>query len=118
MEREALYARLDTRIDRMIAEGLLDEVRALHARGYDWRLPSMSGLGYAQLGAYVRGETDWTTRSSRSNGTRGRLYAANIPGFAGMARCNGWNSPRPLLVCRMIETWLHNGETHLPPQED
>ena len=57
MERESLYTRLDARIDRMMAEGLLDEVRMLHERGYDWRLPSMSGLGYAQLGAYLRGET-------------------------------------------------------------
>ena len=56
MEREALYQRLDVRIDKMMAEGLLDEVRALHNRGYDWRLPSMSGLGYAQLGMALRGE--------------------------------------------------------------
>jgi tRNA dimethylallyltransferase len=56
MEREMLYTRLDGRIDDMMAHGLLNEVNALHARGYDWRLPSMSGLGYAQLGAYIRGE--------------------------------------------------------------
>jgi tRNA dimethylallyltransferase len=56
MEREMLYTRLDRRIDEMMARGLLNEVNALHARGYDWRLPSMSGLGYAQLGAYIRGE--------------------------------------------------------------
>lgn len=55
-DRDALYSRLDARIDRMMADGLLDEVRALHQRGYDWRLPAMSGLGYAQLGAHLRGE--------------------------------------------------------------
>src|SRR5262249_40993123 len=57
MERESLYKRLDERIDRMVADGLLDEVRKLHERGYDWKLPSMSGLGYAQLGTYLRGES-------------------------------------------------------------
>jgi tRNA dimethylallyltransferase len=56
-DREALYTRLDARIDRMMAEGLLDEVKTLQARGYGWQLPSMSGLGYAQLGAHLRGET-------------------------------------------------------------
>lgn len=56
MDREALYTRLDARIDQMMADGLLDEVRMLQDRGYDWRLPSMSGLGYAQLGMYLRGE--------------------------------------------------------------
>jgi tRNA dimethylallyltransferase len=55
-DRDALYARLEARIDRMMADGLLDEVRALRQQGYDWRLPAMSGLGYAQLGAYLRGE--------------------------------------------------------------
>ena len=27
------------------------------ARGYDWRLPSMSSLGYREIGAYLRGES-------------------------------------------------------------
>jgi len=57
IERESLYTRLDARIDQMMADGLLDEVRTLHEHGYDWRLPSMSGLGYRQLGAYLRAET-------------------------------------------------------------
>jgi tRNA dimethylallyltransferase len=56
-DREALYTRLDTRIDGMMAAGLLDEVRALQAAGYSWRLPSMTGLGYAEIGAYLRGES-------------------------------------------------------------
>jgi tRNA dimethylallyltransferase len=56
MDRAALDERTDTRIDRMMELGLLDEVRSLHAMGYDWKLPSMSGLGYAQLGDFLRGE--------------------------------------------------------------
>jgi tRNA dimethylallyltransferase len=56
MDREALYERLDRRIDQMIVDGLLEEARTLHEKGYGWHLPSMTGLGYAQLGAYLRGE--------------------------------------------------------------
>ncbi|WP_119072242.1 tRNA (adenosine(37)-N6)-dimethylallyltransferase MiaA [Aggregatilinea lenta] len=48
LPREALYARVDARIDRMLAEGLADEVRALLDAGYTWEHPAMSGLGYAQ----------------------------------------------------------------------
>lgn len=55
-ERERLYERIDRRVDKMMAAGLLTEVEALHEAGYDWRLPAMSGLGYQQLGAYRRGE--------------------------------------------------------------
>ncbi len=49
LERDTLYARADQRVDAMMEVGLLDEVRGLLQRGYDRRLPSMSGLGYAQL---------------------------------------------------------------------
>ena len=56
MPREALYQRIDRRVDRMIEQGLEEEVRWLVERGYDYDLPAMSGLGYQQIGAYLRGE--------------------------------------------------------------
>lgn len=56
MDREALYARADARVDAMIAAGLLDEVRGLLARGYGWELPAMSGLGYSQFRPYLEGK--------------------------------------------------------------
>jgi tRNA dimethylallyltransferase len=56
MERDALYARADARIDAMLAAGLVAETEALLARGYSWGLPSMSSLGYREIGAYLRGE--------------------------------------------------------------
>ncbi len=55
-DRQSLYRRVDERIDRMVLEGLVDEVERLVRAGYGWDLPSMSGLGYAQIGAYLRGE--------------------------------------------------------------
>jgi tRNA dimethylallyltransferase len=54
--REQVYLRVDARIDRMLEEGLLEEVKRLAEAGYGWDLPAMSGLGYAQIGAYLRGE--------------------------------------------------------------
>ncbi len=58
LERQALYARIDQRIDAWIAGGLIDEVRGLLERGYSPQLPSMSGIGYRQLAQYLRGELD------------------------------------------------------------
>lgn len=54
--RAELYARIDARVDAMMAAGLPEEVAGLAARGYGWELPSMSGVGYRQLGYYLRGE--------------------------------------------------------------
>ncbi|MDE3096615.1 MAG: tRNA (adenosine(37)-N6)-dimethylallyltransferase MiaA [Chloroflexota bacterium] len=56
LPREALYARIDARVDAMLAAGLVDEVRGLIAAGYGCELPSMSGIGYRQICAHLRGE--------------------------------------------------------------
>jgi len=57
-DREILYSRIDTRVDRMIANGLVEEVRNLRAIEYGRDLPAMSGLGYRQVYAYLDGEMD------------------------------------------------------------
>ncbi len=56
MSREQLYLRVDSRIDAMMAAGFPAEVENLLARGFGLNLPSMSGLGYRQLGRHLRGE--------------------------------------------------------------
>lgn len=53
---ERLYARIDARVDAMVAAGLVDEVRGLVARGYGWDLPAMSSLGYREFAPYFAGE--------------------------------------------------------------
>ncbi|MDP6455534.1 MAG: tRNA (adenosine(37)-N6)-dimethylallyltransferase MiaA [SAR202 cluster bacterium] len=56
MDRSRLYARIDDRVEEMMATGWLDEVRNLLARGYDSSLSSMSGVGYRELSAHLRGD--------------------------------------------------------------
>jgi tRNA dimethylallyltransferase len=55
MAREGLYARLDARVDRMLADGLLQEVEALLAAGYAPGLPAMQGIGYRHLVPVLEG---------------------------------------------------------------
>jgi tRNA dimethylallyltransferase len=52
--RALLYAALDRRVDRMLAAGLLEEVRDLLAAGFDPDLPAMQGMGYRHLVPVVR----------------------------------------------------------------
>lgn len=54
--REALYARINARVDRMIDEGLLDEVQRLIDAGYEPAIARLKSLGYRELAAYLRGE--------------------------------------------------------------
>ena len=53
--REELYRRIDARVETMMAEGFLDEVRGLLARGYSPRLKPMQALGYRQLIRHLQG---------------------------------------------------------------
>lgn len=55
-QREELYKRIDERVDRMMKAGFLDEVIRLRNSGYGRHQPSMSGLGYSQLHAYLDDE--------------------------------------------------------------
>ena len=56
LEREALYWRVDDRVDRMIGEGWVGEVDGLLQRGHTRELSSMSGIGYSELAAHLEGE--------------------------------------------------------------
>jgi tRNA dimethylallyltransferase len=56
--REALYRRIEERIDWQLANGLVDETKRLLARGYSRDLPAMKGLGYRQVSCYLAGEYD------------------------------------------------------------
>jgi len=55
--RVALYEIIDQRVDAMIQKGFVEEVQWLIKKGYGPALPSMSGIGYAQITACLAGKT-------------------------------------------------------------
>ena len=54
-DREELDRRIDARVTRMAAEGLVDEVKALLEKGYRPEDPGMTGTGYREVAAYLGG---------------------------------------------------------------
>jgi tRNA dimethylallyltransferase len=54
--RPLLYERIDQRVDQMLKEGLVEEVRRLREQGCTRDLISMQGLGYKEILAYLDGE--------------------------------------------------------------
>lgn len=108
-EREVLYARIDARIEQMMAVGLLDEVAQLRQAEYGRSVPAMSGIGYRQLLDYLAGEMTLaeaverikyeTHRFARQQGTWFRLDDPAIVWFdmeragvetAVLDRVNNW----------------------------
>lgn len=55
-ERQILYERIEQRIDDMIKNGLIEEVRQLKDMGCHRQMVSMQGLGYKEILAYLDGE--------------------------------------------------------------
>ncbi|HRY36600.1 MAG TPA: tRNA (adenosine(37)-N6)-dimethylallyltransferase MiaA [Candidatus Magasanikbacteria bacterium] len=70
IDRESLYDRINSRCERMIETGLVQEAKKL-AQKYSWDLPSMSGIGYRQMRDYIEGKMsldealDWLKQDTR-----------------------------------------------------
>jgi len=56
IEREELYRRINLRVDLMVQDGLVEEVRSLLAQGYGRELKAMRSIGYKEMTAYLAGE--------------------------------------------------------------
>ena len=56
VNREALYHRINRRVDQMIEDGLLGELEGLLAQGIPDTATSMQAIGYKELMGYIRGE--------------------------------------------------------------
>ena len=56
MEREWLYTRINRRVDKLMEEGLLKEVKHLLSMGYNSETPAMKGIGYKELLLYLDGK--------------------------------------------------------------
>ena len=72
--REDMWARIDRRVDQMMADGLVDEVRALLDSGVPDRCTAMQAIGYKEMAAALRGDGD-TARAAEEIKLRSRQYA-------------------------------------------
>ena len=55
-DRAELYRRIDLRVDEMMKRGLVAEVKNLVDMGYDFNPPALPGIGYKQIGMFLRSE--------------------------------------------------------------
>ena len=71
--REALYKRIDARVEAMMAAGFEEEVGGLMERGYGCDLPSMSGIGYREICTHLGGEMSLAEAVARTKTGTHRL---------------------------------------------
>ncbi len=56
-DREILYDRINRRVDIMLEQGLIDEVKTCLDMGIDCNNTAMQAIGYKELAEYLRGES-------------------------------------------------------------
>jgi tRNA dimethylallyltransferase len=109
LPRATLAVRLRARAAAMVAGGLVGEVRALLARGYDPSLPAMQGIGYREFTLVLRGELDVADALRRMQrdtvryAKRQWTWFAREPGiqWLDVALCGGAEGVARLLVERV-----------------
>lgn len=58
-DRQVLYQRINSRVDKMFDDGLLEEVKNLLNKGYTTEMTSMQGIGYKEVIEYINGDIDF-----------------------------------------------------------
>lgn len=85
--RDELYRRIDSRVERMFAQGLIDEVRALLERGVDFGRTAAQAVGYREVLEHLRGVRDRAATIERVQ-TRTRQFAKRqLTWFRSLAEC-------------------------------
>jgi tRNA dimethylallyltransferase len=95
LPRDQLYARIDQRVDAMIAAGFTDEVRDLLAKGYGPELKAMQSLGYRHLTDFIQGRLEWT-ETLRTLKRDHRRYAKRQMTWFGADASVNWLAPDAL----------------------
>ncbi len=108
-ERAALQERIDERVDRMIRQGFVDEVRSLRERGFGPGLKSMKSIGYAEINEYIDGVTG-LDQAIASIKTVTRQYAKRqMTWFARNKRINWFGPGDVKKIEELLRRWLDGG---------
>ncbi len=106
LPRPRLYARIDQRVDAMLAQGLAEEVRTLLDKGCHPGLKSMQSLGYRHMADYLQGRLEWD-EAVRTLKRDHRRYAKRQMTWFGADGNVRWLQPGQLdQAVALIETFM------------
>lgn len=110
LPRERLYERIDRRVEMMLDEGLVDEVRGLLKLGYSPALKSMQALGYRHMVDFLQGRLDWNEAVQTLKRDHRRYAKRQLTWFGAVDGIH-WLAPSQRIeAVNLIDAFLH------PPQ--
>lgn len=104
--REELYKRIEERVEKMIEEGLLEEVKNLYKLGFSAELKSMRGLGYREVGKYLRGEWGYEEMIEELKKEHRRYAKRQITWFKNDHRINWFHPQEKDKIFNVVEDFL------------
>lgn len=118
-ERQALYARIEERVDAMLEAGFADEVRSLLAEGVPRDCPAMKGIGYREMLAYLAGSMDWPLAAEEIKKATRHFAKRQLTWFRKMPYVHWYAASQgeELLlekICTDIRRSFHAGKTAEP----
>lgn len=122
-DRARLYDRINRRVDRMVEQGLVDEVRWLKEHGYDRSLVSMQGLGYKELFPYLDGNcsledaVEIIKRDTRHFAKRQLTWFRREPDVIWLEQ-QEFGYDREKILNRMLEIWEKRKQEETGESED
>lgn len=107
--RGELYARIDQRIEEMLAAGLLTEVETILSEGYDPNLPALSAIGYSQIIDHLRGDISLQEAVARMKRRTREFVRRQANWFKRDDKSIHWFRARDGAVdeiCALVRAWL------------
>ena len=109
LDREELKQRITQRTKRMIAAGLLDEVKGILDRGYSEKLKPLQSLGYKQVIEFIQGKYDWENALHLINRDTWHYAKRQLTWFAADKEINWFNADFSGEIKKNVENfWKEN----------
>jgi tRNA dimethylallyltransferase len=103
--RALLARRIEERVQRMLAAGLVDEVRALAAAGHDLGRRAFDAIGYREARAYLRGELPLDAIAATMTAATRRFARRQLAWFRSEPEVAWYNAPDDVPLSALAE-WL------------
>jgi tRNA dimethylallyltransferase len=109
--RPELYARVDARIEKMIENGFVEEVKNLLDAGYSPDLPTLSAIGYREISNYLNNEIS-LSEAIKEMKRKTRIFIRRQANWFNTNDTEiNWfwmNKDTAERIVRFILSWLHN----------
>ncbi len=106
-DREALHSRIAQRFDRMLNEGLVDEVRQLYQRGdLHPDLPAIRAVGYRQAWEYLAGATTAVDMRNAGIAATRQLAKRQLTWLRGWPQLHTISVPEPFDIEKVTQVTL------------